>query len=414
MVTLRLRPSSSMVPGHEQTAGLQCVGDVLGGDPGAGELVLVRGDLDPLVGDSGQVGRADARDRLQLGDEDVLDRGGHPLLIAVLGAGGQQHHRHHVRAHGHDGGADVVGEHPGDLVDGDLGLADQGVLVAAVVELRHDLRRAGTAGGGDRVDALHTLECLLDGFGDLSLDHLRGRAVVLAGDHHHREGHLGEELALGRHRGEHAEEQRGEKDEPEAGDDGGVADGTAVEGANEIPYDVPNQLVDWHMAPGGVPTLWWRSVGHSHAAFAVAGDGAREILGFGKTAPAILGAGEEDVAAVRAAGEDDLLPQHVEGVRFLGSHDHPRQPGEGPGAARDVDGRRESRRAVAVVALEEHVLRRLIDPDHRRQPVIAEGHRGIVDVAEVRLVHAPWAHVALAAGHRQRIVPDEAIAGLRR
>jgi isoquinoline 1-oxidoreductase beta subunit len=46
-------------------------------------------------------------------------------------------------------------------------------------------------------------------------------------------------------------------------------DGTAVEGANEIPYDVPNQLVDWHMAPGGVPTLWWRSVGHSHTAFAV-------------------------------------------------------------------------------------------------------------------------------------------------
>ncbi len=46
-------------------------------------------------------------------------------------------------------------------------------------------------------------------------------------------------------------------------------DDTAVEGANEIPYDIPHMLVDWKMAPGGVPGLWWRSVGHSHTAFAV-------------------------------------------------------------------------------------------------------------------------------------------------
>ncbi len=46
-------------------------------------------------------------------------------------------------------------------------------------------------------------------------------------------------------------------------------DETAVEGANDLPYEIPNQLVDWHMAPGGVPTLWWRSVGHSHSAFAI-------------------------------------------------------------------------------------------------------------------------------------------------
>jgi len=46
-------------------------------------------------------------------------------------------------------------------------------------------------------------------------------------------------------------------------------DKTSVEGADELPYDIPNQLIDWHMAPGGVPTLWWRSVGHSHTAFAV-------------------------------------------------------------------------------------------------------------------------------------------------
>jgi isoquinoline 1-oxidoreductase beta subunit len=46
-------------------------------------------------------------------------------------------------------------------------------------------------------------------------------------------------------------------------------DETAVEGAKDIPYQIPNLLVDWHQAPGGVPTLWWRSVGHSHTAFVV-------------------------------------------------------------------------------------------------------------------------------------------------
>ncbi len=46
-------------------------------------------------------------------------------------------------------------------------------------------------------------------------------------------------------------------------------DMVAVEGTSEIAYDVDSQLIEWHQAPGGVPTLWWRSVGHSHAAFAV-------------------------------------------------------------------------------------------------------------------------------------------------
>jgi isoquinoline 1-oxidoreductase beta subunit len=46
-------------------------------------------------------------------------------------------------------------------------------------------------------------------------------------------------------------------------------DETAVEGAKDIPYAIPNVRVDWHQAPVGVPTLWWRSVGHSHTAFVV-------------------------------------------------------------------------------------------------------------------------------------------------
>ena len=48
-------------------------------------------------------------------------------------------------------------------------------------------------------------------------------------------------------------------------------DGLAVEGAANHPYEVPNRQVAWNMAPNGVPTLWWRSVGSSHTAFAVEG-----------------------------------------------------------------------------------------------------------------------------------------------
>ncbi len=46
-------------------------------------------------------------------------------------------------------------------------------------------------------------------------------------------------------------------------------DSTAVEGVSDMPYAIPNLLVDWHDAPSPVSTLWWRSVGHSHTAQAV-------------------------------------------------------------------------------------------------------------------------------------------------
>lgn len=49
----------------------------------------------------------------------------------------------------------------------------------------------------------------------------------------------------------------------------GILDVIAVEGAADLPYEIPNLLVDWQKAPDGVTTLWWRSVGHSHTAFAV-------------------------------------------------------------------------------------------------------------------------------------------------
>ena len=46
-------------------------------------------------------------------------------------------------------------------------------------------------------------------------------------------------------------------------------DGTSVEGAADIPYTIPNLHVDVHNPKLEVPTLWWRSVGHSHTAFVV-------------------------------------------------------------------------------------------------------------------------------------------------
>lgn len=48
-------------------------------------------------------------------------------------------------------------------------------------------------------------------------------------------------------------------------------DETSVEGAADSPYvlAIPDHRVELHTAETGVPVLWWRSVGHSHTAFAV-------------------------------------------------------------------------------------------------------------------------------------------------
>ena len=50
---------------------------------------------------------------------------------------------------------------------------------------------------------------------------------------------------------------------------GDAIDETSVEGAKDLPYAIPNVLVDLHTTDVGVPVQWWRSVGHSHTAFAV-------------------------------------------------------------------------------------------------------------------------------------------------
>ncbi|MDU9050777.1 MAG: xanthine dehydrogenase family protein molybdopterin-binding subunit [Candidatus Electrothrix sp. Rat3] len=49
---------------------------------------------------------------------------------------------------------------------------------------------------------------------------------------------------------------------------GGV-DPTSVEGANNQPYQIPNQLVELHSPELPVPIQWWRSVGSTHTAYTV-------------------------------------------------------------------------------------------------------------------------------------------------
>jgi isoquinoline 1-oxidoreductase beta subunit len=46
-------------------------------------------------------------------------------------------------------------------------------------------------------------------------------------------------------------------------------DSQSVEGAAELPYAIPNVLIDLHTTHYNVPVWWWRSVGHSFNAFAV-------------------------------------------------------------------------------------------------------------------------------------------------
>ncbi len=46
-------------------------------------------------------------------------------------------------------------------------------------------------------------------------------------------------------------------------------DSTMLEGASVLPYHMPNFNVSLHIINNPVPTLWWRSVGHTHTGYAV-------------------------------------------------------------------------------------------------------------------------------------------------
>lgn len=52
-------------------------------------------------------------------------------------------------------------------------------------------------------------------------------------------------------------------------DTGAPVDNTSVEGAANLPYDIPNLSVELHTTRLDVPVLWWRSVGSTHTAYAV-------------------------------------------------------------------------------------------------------------------------------------------------
>ncbi|WP_096785398.1 xanthine dehydrogenase family protein molybdopterin-binding subunit [Rhodobacter sp. CZR27] len=46
-------------------------------------------------------------------------------------------------------------------------------------------------------------------------------------------------------------------------------DPSSYEGSNDLPYDVGARRIAWARVESAVPVLWWRSVGHTHTAFAV-------------------------------------------------------------------------------------------------------------------------------------------------
>lgn len=48
----------------------------------------------------------------------------------------------------------------------------------------------------------------------------------------------------------------------------GAPDFSSIEGSNDIAYAIPNISVDVHLVKNPVPVLWWRSVGHTHTAYA--------------------------------------------------------------------------------------------------------------------------------------------------
>lgn len=58
------------------------------------------------------------------------------------------------------------------------------------------------------------------------------------------------------------------KGTPFAGMINNGVDPTSIEGSRGLPYDLPNLKVSLAETQSSVPVLWWRSVGHSHTAYA--------------------------------------------------------------------------------------------------------------------------------------------------
>lgn len=109
----------------------------------------------------------------------------------------------------------------------------------------------------------------------------------------------------------------------------GDIDSTSVEGAANMPYEVPNVLVDLHSPKVNVPVQWWRSVGHSHTGFVVESfiDEAAHAAGKDpyvfrrgllKEHPRHLGV--LDLAAHRSGWGKELAPGHARGIAMMESY----------------------------------------------------------------------------------------------
>jgi isoquinoline 1-oxidoreductase beta subunit len=103
----------------------------------------------------------------------------------------------------------------------------------------------------------------------------------------------------------------------------GRSDDAAFEGAAEVPYAVPNVSVRFIAQDPGVPVGFWRSVGHSHTAFAVESFVDELALAAGKDPylfrKALLGAGPRnravlDLAATKAGWGAPLPPGRFRGI----------------------------------------------------------------------------------------------------
>jgi hypothetical protein len=98
------------------------------------------------------------------------------------------------------------------------------------------------------------------------------------------------------------------------------------------------------------------------ASLTVAAYRIREVERFLESRAAVARARKKDVATVRAARENDLLPQDVELARMLLRDDDARQPREYAGCARYVHRVLEAACPVGLENLEKDVARALVHP----------------------------------------------------
>ena len=102
-------------------------------------------------------------------------------------------------------------------------------------------------------------------------------------------------------------------------------DATAVEGANKIFYEVPDFRCEVHNPKVGVPTLWWRSVGHTHTGYAV------ECF-----VDELLQAAGQDLLQGRLALMGDKHPRAAAVLRTVGEMANWKGPGPIDGRARGI------------------------------------------------------------------------------